>query len=84
MDKVSAGEGERLVWGVQNYSSVLQHARQGQFVAKCEAVGMRVSISESEAIVICWKAVFRLCEVECSEVYCSLHESMREGKVELM
>ena len=34
----------------------LQHAL-GRFAAECEAVGMRVSTSKSEAMVLCWKMV---------------------------
>ncbi len=28
---------------------------KGQFAAKCEAARMRVSLSKSEAVVLCWK-----------------------------
>ncbi len=34
----------------------LQHTL-GRFAAKCEAVGMKVSTSKSEAMVLCWKKV---------------------------
>lgn len=29
----------------------------GQFVAKCEVAGMRISTSKSEAMALCWKRV---------------------------
>jgi len=34
----------------------LRHSR-GVFAAECDAVGMRVSTSQSEAMVLCWKPV---------------------------